>query len=46
LVEEKVISIILEEIKVVNEDLKNLLNLKKAKYDKVLQSQKDVYQTL
>jgi hypothetical protein len=46
LVDEKIISIILDEIKIVNENLKNLLNLKKAKYDKLLQSQKEAYQDL
>jgi hypothetical protein len=37
---------ILENIKVVNDEMKMLLNFKKAKYDKVLQTQKNTYQTL
>jgi hypothetical protein len=37
---------ILEDIKVVNDEMKMLLNFKKAKYDKELQAQKNVYQNL
>jgi hypothetical protein len=37
---------ILDDIKDVNDEMKLILNTKKAKYDKILQDQKNIYQNL